>query len=151
MTAYVDSSVLVALYVPERFSAAARKAVEALSQVPFTHLHELEVGNAIALLAGRSALDAAERDAVLGQVREDLEAQRLLQTHLDWDATFAKACEVSTRYSARSLARSLDVLHVAAAHVLGTRTLISADDRQLAVAKASGLRVVDIKTARPSR
>ncbi len=53
MTTYIDSSVLVAVYVPERFSKAARKAVRDVPQVPFTQLHELEVPNAFELLVGR--------------------------------------------------------------------------------------------------
>jgi hypothetical protein len=44
--------VLVAVYVPERFSKAARQVVRAAPQIPFTQLHELEVRNAFELLAG---------------------------------------------------------------------------------------------------
>jgi hypothetical protein len=47
------------------------------------------------------------------------------------------------------LSRSLDLLHVAAAHVATCTTFISADDRQLAVAKATGLTVIDIKRRVP--
>ena len=46
--------------------------------------------------------------------------------------------------TAKTLARSLDLLHVAAAHVTSCTRFVSGDDRQLAVAKASGLEVVDI-------
>lgn len=62
---------------------------------------------------------------------------------------FTDAGELSTRYAAKHLARSLDLLHVAAAHEARCTRFVSADDRQLAVAKATGLRIVDIKrTAR---
>lgn len=64
---------------------------------------------------------------------------------LDLDRVFAEAGELSRLYTAKFLARSLDLLHVAAAHVALCTTFVSADDRQLAVAKASGLAVVDIK------
>ena len=37
---------------------------------------------------------------------------------------------------------SLDVLHVASAQVLGCRRFVSYDERQLALAKAAGLRVL---------
>jgi len=56
---------------------------------------------------------------------------------------------VSRRFTARFLTRSLDLLHVAAAHLALCGTFVSADDRQLAVAKASGLTTLDIK--RPPR
>jgi predicted nucleic acid-binding protein len=151
MTTYVDSSALVAVYVSEQFSKAARKAVGAAQQVPFTLLHELEVGNAFALLAGRGAISRAEHDAVRGQLREDLEAQRLLPTQIEWDDVFMKAREFSATHTARLFTRSLDLLHVATAHLLETRSFVSADDRQLAVAKATGLKTIDIKVERRRR
>jgi prevent-host-death family protein len=42
VTTYIDSSALVAAYVPERFSRAARRALRAAPQVPFTPLHVLK-------------------------------------------------------------------------------------------------------------
>ena len=50
MTTYIDSSALVAVYVTERFSKPARRALRAVPQVPYTQLHELEVPNAFELL-----------------------------------------------------------------------------------------------------
>ena len=54
MKTYVDSSVLVAIYVPEHFSQTARQTVRAVPQIPFTQLHELEVHNAFESLVGRT-------------------------------------------------------------------------------------------------
>jgi predicted nucleic acid-binding protein len=146
---YVDSSALVPLYVPENFSAAARAAVRVAQQLPFTALHGLEVPNAFEMLVGRRLITRDESRATLRQLEEDIESQRLLPTSLDLDRVFADATELSRRYTARFLARSLDLLHVASAHLLLCKTFVSADDRQLAVAKASGLSIVDIK--RPAR
>ena len=55
MTTYIDSSALVAVYVPERYSASARTTLTTVPQVPYTPLHELEVANAFALLLGRGS------------------------------------------------------------------------------------------------
>ncbi len=149
MTTYVDSSVLVAVYVPERFSKAARRVVGATPQIPFTLLHELEVPNAFAMLLGRGLISRAEHRAIHAQLQEDLENQRLLRLPLDWDRVFAKACDLSLAHTAKQLTRSLDLLHVAAAHTSACRSFVSADDRQLAVAKAAGLAVTDIKRRVP--
>ena len=146
---YADSSALVPLYVPESFSATARSVVSDAGQVPFTALHQLEVPNAFELLVGRRLINRDECRAILRQLHDDVESQRLIPTALDVDRVFADAGELSRRYTARFLARSLDLLHVAAAHVALCKTFVSADDRQLAVAKASGLSIVDIK--RPPR
>lgn len=65
---------------------------------------------------------------------------------LDYDHVFPTASELSRVYTAKTLTRSLDLLHVAASHIAMCTTFVSADDRQLAVAKATGLKVVDIKS-----
>jgi predicted nucleic acid-binding protein len=151
VTTYIDSSVLVAVYVPERFSRAARSAVRTAGQIPFTALHRLEVPNAFELLVGRGAITRDERRAIERQLQEDLEAQRLASVSIDLDRVFADATELSRTHTERFLTRSLDLLHVAAARVIECTTFVSADGRQLAVAKATGLTTTDIKrhTRRP--
>jgi predicted nucleic acid-binding protein len=142
---YVDSSALVPVYVTERYSKAARSAVRAAGQIPFTAIHELEVPNAFELLVGRGLITTDESRAIHAQVQEDLENLRLMRLSLDLDRVFAEARELSRLHTAKFLARSLDLLHVAAAQVVRCTTFVSADDRQLAVAKACGLIPVDIK------
>jgi predicted nucleic acid-binding protein len=145
VTTYVDSSALVPVYVPERFSKAARTAVRTASQVPFTALHQLEVTNAFEQLVGRGLITRGECRAIRTHLQEDLETQRLMPVSLDLERVFMDAAELSRMYTAKLLARSLDLLHVAAAHATQCTRFVSADDRQLAVAKAIGLEAVDIK------
>ena len=150
MTTYVDASALVAIYVPERFSNTARAAVRKARQIPFSALHQLEVPNAFEQLVGRAAMTRDECRAVAAQLREDVEQQRLMPVSLDFERVFIQAGELSRLHTAKYLAHSLDLLHVAAAHVLLCKTFVSADDRQLSVAKASGLATLDIKRSRVS-
>ena len=145
MTTYVDSSALVAVYVEERFSKAARRAVRAAPQIPFTQLHQLEVLNAFELLTGRRSMTREQCRTLQRQLYEDIDNQRLVRAPLDLEQVFTNACELSRTYTAKSLTRSLDLLHVSASHLARCTTFVSADDRQLAVAKATGLKVVDIK------
>lgn len=142
---YVDSSALVPLYVPESFSPTARAVIEEAQQVPFTPLHQLEVPNAFELLVGRRLITRDECRAILRQLEEDIESRRLRPTSMDLERVVADATDLSRRYTSRFLVRSLDLLHVASAHILLCKSFISADDRQLAVAKASGLWTLDIK------
>jgi predicted nucleic acid-binding protein len=145
VTTYIDSSVLVAVYVPGRFSRAAREAVRTAGQVRFTTLHRLEVPNAFELLVGRGAITPDGRRAIERHLHEDVEAQRLAPVAIDLDRVFADASELSRTHSATFFTRILDLLHVAAAHVIGCTMFVSADDRQLAVAKATRLKTTDIK------
>lgn len=86
--------------------------------------------------------------AIYSQLRDDIEAQRLASVGLDLDRVFTTASERARAYTAKLLTRSLDVLHVAAAQLTRCERFVSADDRQLALAKSIGLNVVDIKRSR---
>jgi predicted nucleic acid-binding protein len=145
LTTYADSSALVPLYVTEQFSDAAESVLRRAGQIPFTVLHQLEIPNAFERLVGRDLITREECRSVNRQLRDDLDSQRLVPVSLDLDQVFSEAGELSRRYAARHLARTLDLLHVAAAHAALCTTFVSADDRQLAVAKATGLTVVDVK------
>jgi predicted nucleic acid-binding protein len=114
-------------------------------QIPFTQLHELEVRNAFELLVGRNLITKDECRAIQAQLEGDLESQRLARVPLDLDGAFTRASDLSRSNTARYLTRSLDLLHVAAAQAIMCATFVSADDRQLAAAKATGFKVVDIK------
>jgi predicted nucleic acid-binding protein len=145
MTTYADSSALVPLYVNEQFSDSAGSVLLRAGQIPFTVLHQLEIPNAFERLVGRDLMTRKECDSIQRQLREDLDNQRLIRMSLDLDDAFAQAAELSGRYAAKHLVRSLDLLHVAAAHAVMSTRFVSADDHQLAVAKATGLKIVDIK------
>lgn len=145
MTTYIDSSALVPVYVPEHFSESARMVIRRAGQVPFTALHRLEVSNAFEMLVGRKLLSKDECRVLHAQLREDLVNQRLVPVSLDFDRVFAEAAVLSGLHTAKLLTRSLDLLHVAAAHAVLCRRFVSADDRQLKLARASGLTPVDIK------
>jgi predicted nucleic acid-binding protein len=137
------------LYVNERFSESAESILRRAGQIPFTVLHRLEVPNAFERLVGLDLMTREECESVQRQLREDVESQRLVSVAVDVEEMFSQATELSRRYAAKHLARSLDLLHVAAAHAANCTKFVSADDRQLGVAKASGLRIIDIK--RPHR
>ena len=115
MTTYFDSSALVAIYVPEHFSKAARRALSKAPQIPFTQLHQLEVFNAFELMVGRGSISRKECREVQKQIQNDIENYRLVQFSLDLDAVFVKACDMAASQTAKSLTRSLDLLHIAAA------------------------------------
>ncbi len=145
MKTYFDTSALVAVYVTEAFSVAARREARAVGQVPYTPLHELELGNAFQLLVGRGLLSAGELKQLLGHVAEDRDALRLVDAPVDLLHVFDRARELSVAHSARLLCRSLDILHVAAALQLGCDRFVSGDDRQLALGRTLGFQMVDIK------
>jgi hypothetical protein len=56
-------------------------------------------------------------------------------------ALYQRAVELANRHSAKLGTRSLDLMHVAAALLLGAGTFLSFDERQRKTAKAEGLKV----------
>jgi predicted nucleic acid-binding protein len=143
-TTYFDTSVLVAVYVNEPHSGAARRALAKRASVPFIGLHWLELRNALELLVGRSQLSAAEREALLTHVAEDVDAGRLVETAVDLDAVIRRAIDLSAAHTRRHFTRSLDLLHIAAAQELKCSGFVTGDRRQLKVARAAKLRTTDI-------
>jgi predicted nucleic acid-binding protein len=146
MMVYFDSSALVAVYVTEAYSARARRELRRQGPVPWTTLHDLEVKNAIRLLYGRRQIAEAQMHGLLAHIDEDLQRGRLLRPVIDFDATFRRAEQLSRTHAAKTLARTLDLLHVAALIEIGCRTLVSGDERQITAARAEGLRTVDIRS-----
>ena len=146
MTVYFDSSALVAVYVTGAYSARARRELRKHGRVPWTPLHDLEVRNALRLLHGRRQIDEAELHGLLEHVEDDLQRGRLARPVIDLGAAFRRAEGLSRKHASKALARTLDVLHVAALIEIGCETLVSGDERQIALAKAEGLRALDIRT-----
>jgi predicted nucleic acid-binding protein len=143
LSAYLDSSALVKLYVPEAETDAVAVFVNALRQpLPFSHLHELEVKNALRLKIFRKECPARPVSRAIRLMDKDLRAEILKRPALNWPEVFRKADELSKRFSARSGARSLDLLHVASCLLLSSRDFLTFDDRQAVVAKKAGLRLV---------
>jgi predicted nucleic acid-binding protein len=148
VSAYFDTSALLAAYVTEVHSMASRRALRRHGSVPFTALHRLELRNSLELLVGRSVLSAVERDGLVEQIDEDLQAGRLMDTAADWQVVLTLAAELSIAHTRKHLTRSLDLLHVATALELKSDVFVSGDRRQLKAARAAKLRAVDITRSR---
>lgn len=143
MRVYLDSSAIVKLYVPEADSATVAAYVRTLKEpLPFSHLHEIEVKNALRLKVFRK--EALSR-AVLKSIRtidKDMGLQILKRPELNWVDVFRRADELSKRFSPRSGSRSLDLLHVASCLLIPSRDFLTFDARQASVARKAGLHIV---------
>lgn len=145
MDVYFDTSVLVKLYVSEARSDRARKEAALAGQIAFTPLQSLELHAAIRQLIGRGTLPASALSIFEQHYEADRRSHRLRETAIDLAGVFRRADQLTRTHTQRLLCRTLDVLHVATALELGCLRFVSADDRQLALAQASGLTVADIK------
>lgn len=141
MNAYADTGFVVTLYKLEITSerAAALMAKQTQS-VCMSQLGEVEFTNALQLAVFRKKL--TPREAILKKrlFQEDVANGIFTIVPVPVATLFTKTTELADRHSARLGTRSLDLMHIAAALLLGAETFFSFDERQLKAAKAEGLK-----------
>lgn len=136
---YVDSGVLIKLYVLEPNSAGAARMVGAFPSVNLYPFQELEVRNTLQALEGRASITAAQRAAAEHEFERDVVLGRLRRAIPDWSEVFKTAMRLSSEHGAATLARSLDIIHVAIAITVQAEPFITGDHRQRSVAQREGL------------
>lgn len=139
MEPYVDSGVLIKLYVREVNSLAAIEALRKYSSLRINPLHELEIRNTFRALEGRGAITPAQRAASEHTFDADIAAERLRRAAPDWSTLYFRAAELSREHTAATLARTPDILHIAAALSANAELFITADRRQLDAADRAAL------------
>jgi len=109
--------------------------------LPITWLHQLEFRNALRLRVFRREITQTQRDASINAMLEDSAAGVLAHVQPPLDDLVLETERLSTMHSETLGTRSLDILHVASALVLGASSFLTFDQRQCALAKAAGLHV----------
>ena len=107
--------------------------------LPLTWLHQLEFRNALRLPVFRGEITPPQRDASLNALLADVAAGVLAAAVPPLAETPTEAERLSALHAETTGTRSLDVLHVSSALVLGLAEFLTLDHRQPALAKATGL------------
>jgi len=143
LTAYADSSFIVALYLQQQSSARAIAFMERYGRgLPFTPWHRLEVRNAIRLAVFHKIINASQAKAQLKQLDIDLKEEALLtHTAVDWTDVLRESEKLGAAYHETIGCRSSDLFHIATAMQIGCDAFMTFDEKQTAMAKAVGLRV----------
>ena len=143
---YVDTGILVKSYVFEANSPEAIAILETAGDpLLFSHLHGIEIPNAIRLKRFRGELSKEEEATAIRTMRADVDAGRLARPNYDLAEVFNLAERLSAKHSGDTGTRSLDLLHVAAALEAGCTAFASFDERQRKVAALAGLKVIPAK------
>jgi predicted nucleic acid-binding protein len=138
---YADASLVVSLYIREAHSEAAVAALSRLdSALRFTSLLRHEVFNALRLAAFRGDITLDTCRDLIADIEADQRRGLLLATPLPWDLLFDEAERLSAGHTAALGLRSLDLLHVAAARLLGAELFLTFDRRQRKLAEKAGLK-----------
>ena len=145
MSAYADTSFLLSFVGQDRNTGAAQAYLAAVTMapdIPLTLFGALEFNNAARALVFRGKLDAAGLRRMQARVVQCLASGILRRTPLAAYRHYEEGEMLSAALTARDGARTLDVLHVAAARVLGADEFLSFDLRQGQFAAKCGLRVL---------
>jgi predicted nucleic acid-binding protein len=150
LSVYVDTGILVKSYVFEEDSPEAIALIEAAGDpLIFSHVHEIEIPNAIRLKRFRGEITRAEEAAAIRVFRSDVDAGRLVRPDYDLAEVFIQAERLSAKFSGDHGSRSLDVLHIAAALQSGCVSLASFDERQRKIGALAGLKLLPAKKKKP--
>lgn len=139
---YIDTSVIVKLYIKEDYSREASDWLKANNEaIPLTRLHELEFINAIQLKKFRDEIPAEEADQIISKLDEHEKKGIYFRPLLDWSAVFNNAINISKKHTSITGSRSLDILHVAAALTISTDGFLTLDEKQALLAANAGLKI----------
>jgi predicted nucleic acid-binding protein len=139
---YADTSFLLALYREQTASRVANAIMQrVVAPLPLTPLVFLELRNGLNLALFRREIDTGVRNAAWAQIERDIRDGVLAHVVPSAAAVYDQAAALSDQHGPSLGTRTLDVLHVAAALVLGTGRLLSLDQRQRALAEKVGLAV----------
>ena len=109
----------------------------------FTSLHRTECVSALRLKVFQGECRLEQSSAALANLDTDATAGVLKHTTLEWDEVWAQVEILARTHAAATGCRTLDSLHVASALQLGAREMVTRDGRQAALARKSGLKVVN--------
>lgn len=140
---YVDTSVIVTLYVKEEYS---RRAADWLRKndesIPLTPFHELEFSNAINLKLFRKELNETEAELILSRLTEHKQRGIYHQPLINWHEVMSRGIALSIRHTPGLGSRSLDIVHIALALSFRAKRFLTFDERQSRLAAAVGLQVI---------
>ena len=107
--------------------------------LPISEFHWLELQNALGLAVFQKRITEDQSLQAWRDAQNDLENGRLISRSLNWQAAFRLARDLAKTETPQIGARSLDVLHVAAALLIGASDFLTFDHRQRSLAIREGL------------
>ena len=140
---YVDTSVIVKLYIKETYSREASAWISANNEaIPKTIFHELEFTNAIRLKQFRNEMSNREAGIVFQRFKKHEKENIFYHPQINWSDAFTRSLELSKNHTKTTGTRSLDIIHVASALSMGADRFFTFDEKQSQLASAAGLQTV---------
>jgi predicted nucleic acid-binding protein len=140
---YADTSLLFSLYSTDANSPKADAwRMANPDPLPFTAFHRLELRNALNLAVFQKRLTPVEVQSAWQEVENDIAAGLLVVRGGLWHRIFGEAESIAANHTSAIGCRTLDVLHVAVAKLVGVTDFCTFDTRQADLVKKIGMTVV---------
>lgn len=137
---YVDTSVIVKLYIKEVLSQEVSSWIKANNEaLPLTLFHDLEFNNAIQLKRFRSEITGEEAISIASKKEEHEKKGIYYRPPVNWIDTFQFAIDLSQKHTGTIGSPTLDIIHIASALALKADRFLTLDERQLQLAQLVGL------------
>lgn len=141
MIAYADTGFICSLHAPDAHTARVVAWLNRNRQpLPFTGLHRLEFRNALRLRVFRKEITREQCELAIQAMLSDLSVGVFSTVEPPWAEVLMEAERLSVGHSELLGTRSLNILHVASALVLGASQFVTFDVRQGSLATSAGLR-----------
>jgi predicted nucleic acid-binding protein len=139
LNVYVDTSLIVSLYLTDANSAEARRWMAMSPRCWLTPLHRAEWAHAVERQVFLGRLSSREAAQFHSQFRQDRAQGMWVETDIP-DLAFEVCEQLGRAHAARLAGRTLDSLHVACALELKADQFWTFDVRQAKLARAAGLK-----------
>jgi len=142
---YADTSFFFSLYATDVNSIRADAWRQANpTPLPFTTFHRLELRNALGLAVFQQRLSQLEVQAAWQELENDCAAGVLVPRGGLWHRVLVSAQAYALNHTPTTGCRTLDVLHVATAKLIGAAEFCTFDNRQSGLAGKVGLVAVSL-------
>lgn len=143
MKTYADTSLLFSLYSTDANSTKADAwRVPNPDPWPFTAFHRLELRNALNLAVFQNRLTPVEVQSAWQEVENDIAAGLLVVRGGLWHRIFGEAEAIAANHTSAIGCRTLDVLHIAGAKLVGVTEFCTFNTRQADLVKKVGMTAV---------
>lgn len=140
---YLDTGLVLKLVVDEPLSETVLAWLQSRNvPIPYTRLVEMEVENTLCAKLFRKEFTAQDFKKARGIVQDLLMDGMFFRPKLSLDELFLESLEAMSVATVKTGCRTLDLLHVVSASMLGCSEFVTSDKRQAAAAKTYGLKVI---------
>jgi predicted nucleic acid-binding protein len=142
---YFDTSVVLKLLVQEQLSAVVLAFLgDRKVAIPYSRLIAIETENALQAKVHRKEISAPQLRACRQMLHELLADGRFFRPVLSLDDVAVEALGRVPKVTGATGCRTLDLLHIVSAQLLGCSEFVTTDQRQAAAARWAGLQVADL-------